>query len=211
MTFAEEFPYLWEVGEPAGIRIARCCEIALAAGPMGNHLRGEFYREFISCGFEPPLASKGDIGAIKTSCAVFARAVLHWSGRRALHPGKIGQGIFGGWLEGLDYRSPAWTFAEGNAPVQGAIVYRDYNRQTTGMGHVQILVREVEPGAWITAEGGGGLTADESAPLTMTQAKATNGTVCRLSKRPKDVLLKDSLGRIAIGWWVPSRLELEDT
>jgi len=204
VTFAEEFPYLHQVGEPAAIRIARCCDLALHAGPMGNHLRGDFYREFIACGF------KQDLGAVRTSCAIFARAVLHWSGRRATHPGKPGSGIFNGWLEGLDMRSPSWVDGAHGEPVPGAIVYRDYNRATTNMGHVQVLLREAEPGHFWTAEGGGSLTPEEAAKLSVVDAKATNGTVCRLSAKPKDIRAKDSLGRIAIGWWHPDRLGLED-
>ncbi len=205
MTFAEPFPFLWQLGEPPGIRIARCAELALAAGPMGCRLRGEFYREFIACGFDQ------DLSGVRTSCAIFARAVLHWSGRRATREGKIGQGIMGGWLEGLTMSSPSWVFATEGQPPQGAVVYRDYNRATTGLGHVQILVREVEPGRWLTAEGGGNLSPDELAKLSVDDAKVTSGTVCRLSVKPKDVLAKDSLGRIAIGWWTPDRLGLEDT
>ncbi len=203
MTFAEEFPFLWQVGEPAGIRIARCCELALAGGPMGYKLRGDFYREFIACGYEQ------DLSGVRTSCAIFARAVLHWSGRRATREGKPGQGIFRGWLEGLDMRSPSWCYAGESPLVPGAVVYRDYNRATTAMGHVQVLVREVGPGLWLVAEGGGGLTPVEASEMKAGDAKPTNGTVCRLSK-PKDPLAKDSLGRIAIGFWHPDRLGLED-
>lgn len=206
MNFAEEFPFLWQVGEPAGIRIARCCELALAGGTMGYKLRHDFYKEFVACGFDQ------DLSAVRTSCAIFARAVLHWSGRRATHPGKPGQGIFNGWLEGLDFRHPSWVWLEpGVQPVAGAIIYRDYNRQTTNMGHVQPVVREAEPGRWVTCEGGGSLTPEEASKLSVADAKATNGTVCRLSAKPKDVLAKDSLGRIALGYWHPDRLELEDT
>lgn len=213
MTFAEEFPDLWQEGEPAGIRIARVCEIALSRGPMGNHVRGEFYRSFIACGFTPALDSPGDIGTIKTSCAVFARAILHWSGRRASKPGHDGQGIFDGWLEGLDTRHPSWVWLDKLTlrPVAGAVIYRDYNRATSNLGHVQILVRELEPGLWITAEGGGGLTKEEAAQLSVSDAKATNGTMCRISEHPKDVLAKDSLGRIALGYFHPDRLGLQDT
>lgn len=204
MSLAEDFPFLWQLGEPAGIRIARCCELALAAGPMGARLRGEFYKEFVSCGFEQ------DLSHVRTSCAIFARAVLHYCGRRATRPGKIGQGIFNGWLEGLDMRHPSWTDAANSTPVAGAVVYRDYNRATTAMGHVQVLVRETEPGRFLTAEGGGGLLADELLGMSSTDIKATNGTVCRLSQRSKDVMARDSLGRIPIGWWHPDRLGLEN-
>jgi len=205
MTFEEEFPFLWQVGEPAGIRIARCCSLALLPGPMGAKLRHDFYREFIACGYEQ------DLSGVKTSCAVFARAVLHWSGRRALHKGKPGQGIFNGWLEGLDMHDASWCDPATEPLVPGAVIYRDYNRQTTTMGHVQILVREQEAGLWLTAEGGGGLTPEEASHMNVLDVKATNGTVCRLSAKPKNVLAKDSLGRIVIGFWTPERLGLLDT
>ena len=218
MNFSETFSFIWQSGEPPGLRIARCCEIALAAGPMGHALRHDFYAQFISCGFEPALQhpfEAAHIDEIRTSCAMFGRAVLHWSGRRATHPGKVGQGIMDGWLEGLDMHSPSWTYADGQPP-QGAIIYRDYSRHLSNMGHVQILVRETEPGRWLTAEGGGSLTSEEALALLKAGVKDidvrhTNGTVCRLSAHPKDVFAKDGLGRIPIGWWDPSRLGLEDT
>jgi hypothetical protein len=203
MTFAEEFPFLWNDAEPDGLRIARCCELALTPGTMGFALRHDFYKEFIACGYDQ------DLSAVRTSCAIFARAVLHWSGRRATRKGKPGQGIFGGWLEGLSMSAPSWCFTENSPLVPGAIIYRDYNRATTNLGHVQILVREMEPGKWLTAEGGGSLTPEEASKLSVADAKATNGTVCRLSAKPKDVLAKDSMGRIAIGFWTPERLGLE--
>jgi hypothetical protein len=181
-------------------RIIDACHAALDAGPLGDKLRGPEYRRLISCGFAPALVAPfttSDIGTIKTSCAVFARGILHAAGRPATRPGRVGQGIMGGWLEGLTTSHPAWEWAIdaqgkslGRKPPPGALFYRDYSRQFSGLGHVGFLLFETTPGKWYTAEGGGG-----------------DGTECRLSAEPKDFFAKDSLNRIPVGWWRPELLD----
>lgn len=179
-------------------RIISAAHAALDAGPLGDKLRPADYRTLISCGFKPALAppfEAADIGTIRTSCAVFVRGVLHAAGRLAKRPGTVGQGIMGGWLEGLTTAHPAWEWATDAAgkrrqPPPGAIFYRDYSRNFGKLGHVGILLFETSPGMWITAEGGGG-----------------DGTECRLSNGPKDFFAKDTLNRIPIGWWRPELLD----
>lgn len=181
-------------------RIIAACHQALDAGPLGNKQRPADYRALIACGFDPALAppfTASDIGTIKTSCAVFARGILHAAGRPATRPGKVGQGILNGWLEGLTTSHPAWEWAIdsagkslGKRPPPGALFYRDYSRNFGALGHVGFLLFETAPGLWITAEGGGG-----------------DGTECRISAIPKDFFAKDVLGRIPVGWWRPELLD----
>lgn len=179
-------------------RIIAAAHAALDAGPLGNKQRPADYRALISCGFKPALAApfeSGDIGTIKTSCAVFVRGVLHAAGRSATRRGIVGQGIMGGWLEGLTTAHPAWEWAEDGAgkrrkPPPGAIFYRDYGRNFSKLGHVGVLLFETTPGMWVTAEGGGG-----------------DGTECRLSAGPKDFFAKDVLNRVPVGWWRPELLD----
>jgi hypothetical protein len=192
-----------------GDRIAQVCVEALHLGPMGCHVRPQDYRRFVSCGLNPAMTDRTvDIGAIKTSCAVFARAALHWAGRRVTRAGRIGQGIFNGWLEGLSTSHKAWVDAKGQAPPVGAVFYRAYGKHTSGQeSHVGVFIRAQAGGLWITAEGGGSLTKEEANALSVAKAKATNGTVCRLS-RPKDVYARDGLGRALVGWWDPELLGL---
>lgn len=185
--------------ETAANRIVAVCRLALRKGPMGDTLRPAYYRRFISCGMTPALAAPfthADIGDIRTSCAVFARAALHWAGRRATRPGRVGQGIFGGWLEGMSPGSKAFVKATGKLgpqPTPGCVFYRAYSLQTNGTeSHVGVLVEKLPDGRWITAEGGGG-----------------DGTECRLSQ-PKDIWAKDSLGRVLCGWWRPELLSMGD-
>lgn len=178
--------------------IIAACHVALDAGPLGNKQRPAAYRSLVACGFSPALAppfESGDIGTIKTSCAVFVRGILHAAGRPATRVGRVGQGIMNGWLEGLTTSHPAWEWAVDGAgkrrqPPPGAIFYRDYSRNFGTMGHVGVLLFETAPGMWMTAEGGGG-----------------DGTECKLSAAPKDFFAKDILNRVPIGWWRPELLD----
>jgi hypothetical protein len=210
------FVFLAEEGETPGARIARCAREILRDGPMGCHVRGAHYREVISCGLSPALAppfAAGDIGTIKTSCGIFVRAVLHWSGLRATKPGKVGGALVGGWVP-MMFTHPAWVWAKDAQPEPGAIFYRDYGVggakwAPTASGHVGLFVEHVEGSIWTTAEGGGSPQPDEIAGLTTAQIKATNGTYCRISRAPKEVRAKDSLNRGLIGWWRPDLIGLE--
>ena len=179
-------------------RIIAAAHAALDAGPLGDKQRPADYRALVSCGFKPALSApfeSADIGTIRTSCAVFVRGVLHAAGRPAKRPGKVGQGIMGGWLEGLTTAHPAWEWATDDSgkrrqPPPGAIFYRDYSRNFGKLGHVGILLFETSPGMWVTAEGGGG-----------------DGTECKLSNGPKDFFAKDILNRVPVGWWRPELLD----
>ncbi len=197
-----EFVFLQGDGESNGERVARCAEQSCSDGPMGAYLDPERYMAFLHVWGREDL-----LRFVKTSCAVYAGAVLGWSGKELKKPWKS-DGSFGifTWL-GLSFQHPSWCWAEDGVPDEGSIVYRDYNRKTTGMGHVQILTRRHEDGLWTVCEGGGGLRQGEGSGLSDGQRKATSGTVCRMSA-PKDFRAKDSLGRLPIGWWRPDLIDL---
>lgn len=175
-------------------RIVEVCRTALEPGPMGKHARKPFYQKFVACGFDQ------DLSGVATSCAVFVRAVLHWAGRRATRPGRIGQGVNGGWLEGMGFSHPAWQWAHDpklgvkNRPTPGCIFARDFSKATSAMFHVGVLVDEIADDVWRTAEGGGA---------------NGGGTECRLSKpEGKYIWTPDSLGRQLLGWWRPELLSM---
>lgn len=193
-------------------RIIQVIHRALDAGPMGAHLRREYYKEFVSV--DRPV----DHSKIKTSCAIFAHAVLHDAGRLDKKKDVPGMPIFDGWLEGLTFAHPAWEDATDpktgarRRPPPGALFYRAYSKGSGGSeSHVGFLVFETSPGMWITAEGGGSpdgvLDKTLLAGLSTAQIKETNGTLCRLSRGPKDPFAKDSLGRVLVGWFRPELLD----
>ncbi len=184
---------------------------ALDSGPMGAHWRKDFYKKFVGVGRDV------DFSKTKTSCAIYIHGVLHFAGRLDHKKDVPGMGIFDGWLEGLTYWHPAWEDAKDKLgkwrkPPPGAIFYRAYSKNSPGTeSHVGMLLFETTPGLWVTAEGGGSpdavLDKELLAPLTTTQIKELNGTVCRISRSPKDIFKNDSLGRALIGWWRPELLD----
>lgn len=190
-------------------RIIAICHKALDPGPFGATRRGDVYKRFVAVG--RPV----DLSHIKTSCAVFAHGVLHFAGRLDRKPDIPGMGIFNGWLEGLTPSHPAWedaTAKDGSRrkPPPGAVFYRAYSKASSGKeSHVGVLVFEAAEGQWITAEGGGGPTTAEVKEwgLSVADTLALNGTLCRMSAKPKDIWAKDLLGRILVGWWRPELLD----
>ncbi len=190
MTVAPAWVFLHEDGEGVNARVARCCVEALRAGPMGRHERGDFYREFISCDWDPPLTTGKGIETLSTSCGIFLRGVLHWSGRYTTRPGAIGQPLVGGWLEGLHIGDKAWLDPHEGDPRPGDVFLRMYSKQSKGYeAHVGIFVEHLGGRRWRTAEGGGGV----------------DGTRCRHEER--EPWSQDSSGRVLVGWWRPERME----
>jgi hypothetical protein len=168
----------------AANRIVHVCRSALGSGPMSRAERRDYWRQFAACGYGQ------DLSDVYSSCGVFVRAVLHWAGRRATRPARLGQPVNGGWLEGMTFSHPAWMWNErGAKPTPGCVFARDVNRATSKAYHVGIFVEERD-GGWITAEGGG----------------APGGTGCRLSASPKQIDKPDSSGRQWLGWWRPEAL-----
>jgi soluble lytic murein transglycosylase-like protein len=199
-------------------RIVSAAHDHFDAGPMGATLRPSEYRGLVSCGFAPALAEPfedSDIGKIKTSCAVVVRAVLHAAGRRSTGPAHVGQGILQGWLERLSFWHPAWEDAKDSkgvrrTPPAGAVFYRAYSKTSNGQeAHVGLFLFETTAGFWITCEGGGSPTAAEAAEwhLSTADTRALNGTLSRISAKPKDVWAKDPLNRVLVGWWRPELLD----
>jgi peptidoglycan hydrolase-like protein with peptidoglycan-binding domain len=176
----------WRDDESNGARIARCCEEALALGPMGERQRSADYRAFVSCGLEPDGGRR--LASIRTSCAIFARAVHHWSGRPAHYPWHSGQGMFHGWLGDLDLRHPAWVDARHATPEPGDLFYIE--KPSTNNNHVGFFVADRGRDVWRTAEGGGG-----------------DGTRCALAVRILGDRF-DHYGRTLRGWWSAARLDL---
>jgi hypothetical protein len=155
-------------------RLVQCCRDILAAGPMGHNLRGEFYRRFINCGMSPAIkvgnADVEDLSPVKTSCAIFVRAIHHWCGRTA-QKSIPSAGIFN-YLR-VSQSHPAWVrFAGHNRPNPGDTFFVASKADGTD-GHVGIFLRESEPDVWETAEGGG-----NDGP-----GGAEEGTLCRLSSQ----------------------------
>lgn len=189
------FTFLHQVGESAGSRIVRCCDSLLGNGPIGDKQQGALYRYFIGCGLPKPLKGGGDIGTVRTSCAIFAGAVLYWCGspdRERLRPGQVGWPMFGGWLGSLSRRHPSWVAWTGHEqPAPGAVFYIEHPRNPNN-NHVGIFLRELDPGRWTTAEGGGG-----------------DGTQCALRNRELEHF-DPKWRRELQGWWHPDRLGLEE-
>lgn len=140
-----------------GERIVQSIERWLRDGALGDKLRADAYRRLISCGFVPPLDRPGDIGTIHTSCAIFARAILHDSGvMPATRPGHVGWPMWGGWLGNLSPEHPAWVpYVAGRVPVPGALFYIE-SPSNPYNNHVGFWVQPVSGNTWRTAEGGGG-------------------------------------------------------
>lgn len=154
-------------------RVVQVVRDALAAGPMGDKQRGNFYRQFISCGFSPAIRGGGDIGTVRTSCAIFVRACLHWAGRPSTRVHVPGEPMFNGWLEGMSSRSAAWVpgkkVLSGEViPRPGDVFYVASNLTTATNGHVGIFLEEPRPEEWVVAAGGGG-----------------SGTTCRIGDTPR--------------------------
>lgn len=137
-----------------GERMVIVARNALADGPMGNKLRGADYREFIRCGFpaDSAMANGGDIGAIATSCGIFAGAVMHHAGLSRKTKPRWGSALLGNWVH-VPTSHKAWQLAP-KVLEPGDVFY--VGGLSSSNGHVGVLLEEVAPGQWITAEGGGG-------------------------------------------------------
>lgn len=132
----------------------RCVQVAvsaLRAGTLSESSRADVWKIFSACGYAE------DISHVKTSCGIFVRAVRHWAGQIAKRSGAACQG---GALVG----APSWTDLDqsklvhaadaASAAVPGAIFWK------SNPDHVGVLLRELAPGVWATAEGGGGTGTD---------------------------------------------------
>lgn len=177
-------------------RVIEVVREVLAGGPMGDEERGSYYREVISCGMKPAIRGGGDIGGVKTSCAVFVRAMLHWAGRPAVRLPYVGQPIFDGWLEGMSNRSACWVpgskILSGEVAVRhGDVFYVASNLSTARDGHVGIFYEQTAPRDWVVAAGGGG-----------------DGTRCRIGDAPRKLGADfDGMRRPIQGVWRVDELD----
>jgi hypothetical protein len=159
------FAFVIRPGEATRDRVVRCCEEALTAGPMGEHERHDFYREFISCRQEPSEAAAEALTGVRTSCAMFVRAVLHWCGGAPQGPYRPGTGMFKS-MGNVSFAHPSFVAHDGARTPQPGDYFYIASSQSSNDGHTGIFLEEESPGLWRTAEGGGG-----------------DGTQCRLTER----------------------------
>lgn len=192
------FPFDLREGETIGDRIVRCCSEALTDGPIGQHQRHDFYREFISCGQEKTLQHSEALTSVKTSCAMFVRAVRHWCGANPMGPYKPGTKMFVS-MGNVSLSHPAFVSCDGQSkPNPGDYFYI----QTEGRnnGHTGIFIEEIGENEWRTAEGGGG-----------------DGTECRFTTRKIEGGGKrfwfagESSGRTLWGWFDCTKVGLPET
>jgi len=148
------FTFTLRTGETIGDRIVRCCMEALAEGPIGQHKRHDFYRDFISCKQENALQDAEKLTTVKTSCAMFVRAVRHWCG--APPSGKYipGTQMFVS-MGNVSLSHPSFVPCKGaNKPNQGDYFYIQTEHKNNG--HTGIFLKEIGENKWQTAEGGQG-------------------------------------------------------
>lgn len=178
------FTFKANPGESVGARIVRCCNQALSAGPMGQTQRSDFYRDFIACNQEKTQQAAQALTGVKTSCAMFVRAVREWCGAPAVGPYKPGTGMFVS-LGNVSLASPAFVKASAGAKPNPGDYFYIASSQTSNDGHTGIFVSQNPDGSWQTAEGGG----------------APDGTTCRLTSRTISGTKFTNDARTLWGWF----------
>jgi hypothetical protein len=162
------FAFQLAPGEAVGGRIVRCCQTALDAGPMGQNDRHDFYRDFIACSQETSPEQAGQLTHVRTSCALFVRAVRQWCGAPPAGPYVPGTPMFKS-MVGVSFAHPAFRSNDGSSSPNPGDYFYISSTQSSNDGHTGIFIEETSGGVWQTAEGGGGGPAD--------------GTLCRLTER----------------------------
>jgi len=195
--------FLPEDGESANNSVARCAEEFLAAGEMGYPVRRADYVSVLDYAY---LDEGEEISSVATSCAVWAGAICIHAGaqaprKRPKRPaittwlGVLGfvqddedtpDLIEGSWIPGTQ----GWTRGDvcyvcSTAGKMGDYVWHRW--EDAADGHVIILCNGAGT-IWTTSEGGG----------------SPGGTMCRLSKGPKDI---SKLSRPPRGIWRPDRMQ----
>ncbi len=161
------FSFLLRAGETIRDRMVRCCNEALdqAGGEMGYSKNHDLYRDFISCRQELTLEKAEQLTKVRTSCAMFVRAVIHWCGYPPMGPYKPGTPMFKS-MGNVSYQHPAFVPNKGQNKPQHGDYFFIANRDDGTDGHTGIFIEEIEIGRWRSAEGGGG-----------------DGTLCRYGDR----------------------------
>ena len=141
---------------------------------MGESNRHDEYRDFISAGQEENEQKAEALTHVRTSCAMFVRAVHLWCGFPPMGPYMPGTPMFTS-MGNVSFNHPSFVpLSSGQDPHPGDCFYIAPDA-TSPKGHTGLFVRDVSgeddgkggvfpEKTWLTAEGGGG-----------------DGTVCRLS------------------------------
>lgn len=176
-----KWPVRCDPTEPFDDRLVQVAATALAAGTLGQTHRADVYAAFVACG------QAQDLSHVKTSCGIFVRACMHWAGRIVPGRGVPGWTLVGkpgaSWL-GLEENGAAWRPAAMAAShaTPGCIFIK------SAPDHVGILLAELAPGVWATAEGGGG-----------------DGTDCKITWRCLDASFPN-----LVGIWLPQFFVVSD-
>jgi hypothetical protein len=166
---ATAFAFELQSGESIRDRVVRCCLEALTDGPLGHTQRAEVYRDFIACNQEQSKDKASALATVKTSCALFVRAIRHWCGAAPAGAYVIGSGMFKS-LGNVSFGHPAWVNATGASPQPGDYFYIAASK-TSHDGHTGIFIEELETNVWKTAEGGGG----DGTQCSLNQRRIANG------------------------------------
>jgi len=187
------FSFDLQPGEAIGDRIGRCCKNALADGPMGQHQRHDFYRDFISCRQEKTQQDAERLTGVRTSCAMFVRAVRQWCGAPSAGPYKSGTGMFVS-MGNVNFSHPAFVARNAaNSPNPGDYFYIASSKVSND-GHTGIFIEALGDNQWRTAEGGGG-----------------DGTTCSLTTRTVAGNKFANDGRTLWGWFDCTKVGLPES
>jgi hypothetical protein len=186
------FAFTLQEGESVNQRVVRCCSEALAGGPMGQNQRHDFYRDFISCRQESTPGQAEPLTAVRTSCAMFVRAVRQWCGAPPVGHYVPGTGMFVS-MGNVSLSHPAFVRHNGqNIPHPGDYFYiapppaQDPNGVK---GHTGIFIEQLNQNEWRTAEGGGG-----------------DGTTCQFTARSITGNKFANDDRLLLGWFDCTRV-----
>jgi hypothetical protein len=190
------FSFGLRAGEAIRDRIVRCCNEALdcAGHKMGDIENHDRYRDFISCRQELTTKKAEELTKVRTSCAMFVRAVLHWCGFPPMGPYIPGTPMFKS-MGNVSYQHPAFVPNNGQNKPQPGDYFFIANKDDGTDGHTGIFLEEKDIGHWRTAEGGGG-----------------DGTLCRYVDR---VILRVKYfhndGRRLRGWFDCTKIGLPNS
>jgi hypothetical protein len=181
-----DFSFTIQPSEDARARIVRCCSEALAEGQIGQFDRHDFYRSFISCGTESTPEKAEALTRVRTSCAMFVRAVLHWSGLPAKGPYVPGTGMFTS-MGNVSLGHRSFVKHDGTNQPRAGDYFFIANRSDGVDGHTGIFIEDLGNRRWKTAEGGGG--------------GDTDGTLCRFTERQFNGTTFANDARRVVGWF----------
>ncbi len=179
------FTFELRPGEDIPARIVRCCHEALDAGPMGESARHDDYKAFIGGGQEVDDAAAEALTHVRTSCAMFVRAVHLWCGLAPTGPYVPGTPMFVSMGVPHGFSEPGFvSISSGTPPSPGWCFYMAPDA-TSNAGHTGLFLADQGNGLWDTAEGGGG-----------------DGTLCRLKQRTiAGDHFADDAARQVFGWF----------